>query len=52
MSYKSDRHDDQDFEKLVGTLAIETGKRKASAAKMLLHRGAARKSAARLKVKR
>lgn len=52
MSYKSDRRDDQDFDKLVGAVAIETGKRKASAEKMLRHRGATRKSAARLKVKR
>ena len=48
----SDKTNIEDAEKLIAAIAEKTGKRKASAAKMLMHKGAIRKRAASMKVKR
>ena len=43
---------DEGLYKLIDTIHAETGKRRRNVIKMLMHKGAARKSAARFRVKR
>lgn len=50
MSDKPTNYDD--LAKLIDTIHAETGKRRRNVIKMLMHKGAARKSAARFRVKR